>query len=47
MSRRHPGFSYEYLVKKEIHKTKQFERSRRTYFKNQKYSKGGKGKLRI
>jgi hypothetical protein len=35
MSRRHPGYSFEYYVKKEVHKTKSFERSRRKYFKAQ------------
>lgn len=45
MSRKHPGISYEYYVKKEVHKTKEFERSRRAYFKNQKARKGRKNKL--
>ena len=36
MSRKHPGYSFEYLVKKEVHKTKIFERNRRKYFKGKK-----------
>jgi hypothetical protein len=46
VSRKHPGISYEYYVKKEVHKTKEFERSRRRYFKNQKAKKGEKSRSR-
>lgn len=39
MSRKHPGNSFEYQIKKQVHITKECERNRRIYFKKQKTKK--------
>lgn len=36
MSRRHPGNSVEYVIKKQVQSTKKLERRRRNYFKSKR-----------